>query len=271
MAKQGSGRRPQRTALVHDFLLGLRGADRVFLEMCDLWPEADIFTPVYDERGTEGRLAHRRVQHVVPAEDPSQPPHLPGAAAPLPGGHRELRPVGLRPRRVQLERVGARGHLRPGRRARLLLLQPVPLRVERAAQHARRPRRPGHRGPPARALFRRWREWDWVAAQRVDRYITISQMTQARIETFFGRASRVVYPPVDIDALPADRAGRPLPRSVRARLPQADRRGDRGVRGARPAARRGGRRARAARGCASSPTPNVTLRRQGRRCRRPRG
>ena len=29
--------------------------------MCDLWPEADIFTPVYDEAGTEGRLAHRRV------------------------------------------------------------------------------------------------------------------------------------------------------------------------------------------------------------------
>ena len=29
--------------------------------MCDLWPEADVFTPVYDERGTESRFAHRNI------------------------------------------------------------------------------------------------------------------------------------------------------------------------------------------------------------------
>ena len=47
--------------MVHDFLVSIRGADRVFLEMADLWPDADIFTPVYDEDGMEGRLAGRRV------------------------------------------------------------------------------------------------------------------------------------------------------------------------------------------------------------------
>ncbi|HOU94262.1 MAG TPA: hypothetical protein PLU22_24595, partial [Polyangiaceae bacterium] len=51
----------QRVALVHDFLLDLRGAERVFLELCELFPDADIFTAVYDEKGTEGRFAHRRV------------------------------------------------------------------------------------------------------------------------------------------------------------------------------------------------------------------
>ena len=39
----------------------------------------------------------------------------------------------------------------------------------------------------ARGLFRRWREWDWIAAQRVDRYVTNSRITQARIDTYFGR------------------------------------------------------------------------------------
>src|ERR1044072_2492981 len=48
-----------RVALVHDFLLDLRGAERVFAAMCDAWPEADVFTAVYDEKGTEGRFAHR--------------------------------------------------------------------------------------------------------------------------------------------------------------------------------------------------------------------
>jgi hypothetical protein len=52
---------PPRIALVHDFLVDLRGAERVFLKMCDIWPTADIFTVIYDERGTEGRFAGREV------------------------------------------------------------------------------------------------------------------------------------------------------------------------------------------------------------------
>ena len=51
-----------RVALVHDFLLDLRGAERVFAAICDAWPEADVFTAVYDARGTEGRFASRSPQ-----------------------------------------------------------------------------------------------------------------------------------------------------------------------------------------------------------------
>ena len=57
---EGTRTRHQRVALVHDFLLDLRGAERVFLAMCDLWPDADVYTAVYDEHGTEGRFAERR-------------------------------------------------------------------------------------------------------------------------------------------------------------------------------------------------------------------
>src|SRR5205814_5889737 len=52
----------RRVALIHDFLLDLRGAERVFLALCDLYPDAPIYTPVYDERGTEGRFSHRDVR-----------------------------------------------------------------------------------------------------------------------------------------------------------------------------------------------------------------
>jgi hypothetical protein len=48
-----------RVALVHDFLLDLRGAERVFAAICDGWPEADVYTAIYDEKGTEGRFAAR--------------------------------------------------------------------------------------------------------------------------------------------------------------------------------------------------------------------
>ena len=35
-----------RVALVHDFLLDVRGAERVFLELCAIWPQGDVFTTV---------------------------------------------------------------------------------------------------------------------------------------------------------------------------------------------------------------------------------
>ena len=57
----GSISRVARVALVHDFLLDLRGAERVFAAICDIWPGADVFTAVYDERGTDGRFATRDV------------------------------------------------------------------------------------------------------------------------------------------------------------------------------------------------------------------
>ena len=60
MSTSTAGRVP-RTALIHDFLVSVRGADRVFLEICNLWPDADVFTPVYNERGTEGRFADRNI------------------------------------------------------------------------------------------------------------------------------------------------------------------------------------------------------------------
>src|SRR4051812_46625553 len=58
---EANGSAEPRVALVHDFLVDVRGAERVFLALCDMFPRADLFTAVYDERGTEGRFAHRRV------------------------------------------------------------------------------------------------------------------------------------------------------------------------------------------------------------------
>ena len=46
---EGTWTRPPRVALVHDFLLDVRGAERVFLVMCDIWPDADVNTAIYDE------------------------------------------------------------------------------------------------------------------------------------------------------------------------------------------------------------------------------
>jgi hypothetical protein len=48
--------------LVHDYLLVLRGAERTFAAMTEIWPRAPIATLLYDESGTHGRFARRTVR-----------------------------------------------------------------------------------------------------------------------------------------------------------------------------------------------------------------
>jgi glycosyltransferase involved in cell wall biosynthesis len=56
------------------------------------------------------------------------------------------------------------------------------------------------RDPVTRALLgavlQRWRQWDWVAAQRVDRYVANSEITRARLARWLGREATVLHPPV---------------------------------------------------------------------------
>ena len=173
-------------ALVHDFLLDVRGAERVFLAMCELWPDADVFTAVYDERGTEGRFAAPPRPHVVPAAAAPDRPLVPAAAAALPLRDRVARPARLRPRPVDLQRLGARRARRPG--AVHVCYCHNPFRYawnEREATLAARGR--GHARRRCGCCSPRWRQWDWIAAQRVDRYVANSETTRRRIRRYFGR------------------------------------------------------------------------------------
>jgi glycosyltransferase involved in cell wall biosynthesis len=52
------------------------------------------------------------------------------------------------------------------------------------------------------------RRWDYAAAQRVDRFIAISTEIQRRIQSYYGRTSDLIYPPVDCARfLPNDTGG----------------------------------------------------------------
>ena len=196
MPKAGaSGTAGLRVALVHDFLVSVRGADRVFLEMCDLWPEADVFTPVYDERGTEGRLAHRRVetsflQRLRPTSRTFR--------ALLPLYPAAIESFDLASYDLVISSSSAWAHaVICGEASVHVCYCHNPFRYAWNERH----RTLAERGDPVsraalRGFFRRWREWDWIAAQRVDRYLTNSRVTQARIKAYFGRDSGIVYPPV---------------------------------------------------------------------------
>src|SRR3954469_7181430 len=184
-----------RVALVHDFLLDVRGAERVFLAMCDLWPEADLFTAVYDETGTEGRFAHRRVgttflQRLRPPARSFRPllPLYPYAIESLDLSGYDLV--------VSSSSAWAHGVLVDAGTIHVSYCH-NPFRYawsEREATLAARA--PGVR-TGLRVLLSRWRQWDRLAAQHVDRYVANSHTTQRRIERYWGRTGAVVYPPVE--------------------------------------------------------------------------
>ena len=101
-----------RVALIHDFLLDLRGAERVFAAICDAWPDADVFTAVYDETGHRGPLRRRatRRRRSCSGCGPTVA-HVPAAAAAVPARGRVARPARLRHRRLQSSSAWAHGVL----------------------------------------------------------------------------------------------------------------------------------------------------------------
>jgi glycosyltransferase involved in cell wall biosynthesis len=186
-----------RVALVHDFLVDVRGAERVFLALCDLFPDADVFTAVYDEEGTEGRFAHRQLTtsflqraHPTARTFRALLPLYPAAMESL-----DLRGYDLV---ISSSSAWAHGVI-PDDDAVHVCYCHNPFRY---AWNARQETLQA-RGPFARAalgvVFQRWRQWDWIAAQRVDAYVANSQTTKRRVARYFGREATVLHPPVEVD------------------------------------------------------------------------
>src|SRR3954454_22629808 len=193
----GAARR-ERVALVHDFLLDLRGAERVFLAMCDIWPDADVYTPVYDEDGTEGRFAHRNVQTSFLQK---LRPTARTFRALLPLYPAAIESFDLSLYDLVVSSSSAWAHA--------VICDEDTVHVSYCHNPFRyawndRDRTLAQRSDPVtraalRTLFRRWRQWDWIAAQRVNRYVANSRATRRRIEAYWGRDSAVVHPPVDTE------------------------------------------------------------------------
>ena len=173
-----------RVALIHDFLLDLRGAERVFAAICDAWPEADIFTAVYDERGTEGRFADRTIhtsflQRVRPTSRTFRPllPLYPHAIESFDlSGYDTV---------ISSSSAWAHGVLvDPG--AVHVCYCHNPFRYAWTEREATLRARNPPSGRRCAGLLSQWRQWDWIAAQRVDRYVANSHTTAERVRRYLG-------------------------------------------------------------------------------------
>jgi glycosyltransferase involved in cell wall biosynthesis len=195
-----------RVALVHDFLLDMRGAERVFRHLCDIWPHAEVFTAVYDEEATDGWFASRRLhtsflQHLRPSARTFR--------ALLPLYPAAVESFDLSGFDLVISSSSAWAHA--------VICDPLAVHVSychnpfRYAWNDRDQTLARRRDPLSRAYlrgaFRRWREWDRTVARHTDRYVANSLTTQARLRAYFGRESNIVHPPVDTQRFSPGRVG----------------------------------------------------------------
>lgn len=199
-----------KVALVHDDLTQRGGAERVVVSLARLFPDAPIFTTVFDPGGTFPELAARDVRTTFLQRLPHR-----GAAArallPLyPAAVATLRPQGFdlvissSSRFAHGVQTGSTPHLTYCHNPPRFLYQPDDY------FGAGGPVPPWARTALAPVLVA-LRRWDQRAAQRPHRYVANSAVVASRIGADYGRDAVVIHPPVDLSRFDADAGDQSVP------------------------------------------------------------
>ena len=187
-----------RVAIVHYWLVGMRGGEKVVEALCEMFPQADIFTHVYVPDAVSETIRSHRVTttfiNALPAAKRLYKRYLP--LMPLALEQLDLRDYDLV---ISSESGPAKGVIPPPATRHLCYCH-SPMRYLWNMFHDYR-RQSGlltrMMMPP---LAHYLRVWDTVSASRVDHYVANSQAVAGRIRRYYGREADVVWPPVDTGA-----------------------------------------------------------------------
>jgi glycosyltransferase involved in cell wall biosynthesis len=185
----------ERVALAHDYLLVMRGAERTFAAIADLYADAPIYTLLYDAKATDQRFAG----HVVTT---SALQRLGTRQATfrrlLPLYPHAIERLRLTDADVVVSSSSAFAHgVRVPAGAMHVCYCYTPFRYawherDTALAEVVAPLR-----PLLRSQLNRIRRWDLATSARIDTYIAISELGRDRIRRCYGREAVVVYPPVE--------------------------------------------------------------------------
>lgn len=184
-----------KVALVHYWLVGMRGGERVLEALCEIFPNADIFTLVMDPRKISGRIATHSIRTSFLQKI---------------GGRRHYRKMlPLMPAALELfdltpydlvissEAGPAKGVVpRPDAVHICYCHSPMRYIWDMQPHYARDA---GWLGRAVLGVGGPWlRQWDVTTAARVDHFIANSRFVAKRIEKYYRRDSVVINPPVDL-------------------------------------------------------------------------
>lgn len=182
-----------KVAIVHDFLLYRGGAERVLRTLADLFPEAPIYTLLYDREGMQGMFDDREVRSSFLGSWPKF----------LRRRHRWFLPVyptateaiDLRDFDLVISSSGAwtKGVVTRLRTKHVAYIH-SPMRFVWDANE-RYLKESGGFHFFKRMILSYLRLWDFEAAARPDVLIANSSYTKSRIEKYYRREASIIYPP----------------------------------------------------------------------------
>ncbi|MDH4120879.1 MAG: glycosyltransferase family 4 protein [Deltaproteobacteria bacterium] len=190
-----------KTAIVHDWLVTYAGAERVLEQMLVCFPEADLFSLVdFIPPGKRGFIGNQSVTvsalQKFPFARKKYRSYLP--VMPLLIEQFDLSGYDLV---ISSSHAVAKGVLTgPGQLHLCMCYSPIRYAWDLQHQYLREAGLDhGLKGWLARAMLHRVRLWDSRTANGVDGFMAISRFIARRIQKVYGRESRVIYPPVDMN------------------------------------------------------------------------
>ncbi|MFQ5889924.1 MAG: glycosyltransferase family 4 protein [Gemmatimonadota bacterium] len=187
-----------RVALVHYWLVRMRGGERVLESLCEIFPEADIFTHVYDPEAVSETIRRHRVRTTFIGRLPNAVrryrKYLP--LMPLALEQLDLRAYDLV---ISSESGPAKGVITsPGslhvcycHSTMRYVWDMYPDYLAGASALTRWLMRP---------IIHYLRMWDVTAAARVDHFICNSEHVSRRVRKYYRREAEVIPPPVDTES-----------------------------------------------------------------------
>jgi glycosyltransferase involved in cell wall biosynthesis len=174
----------------------MRGAERAFAAIADLYSSAPIFTLLYDEDGTNERFAGRSIT-TSPLQRLGVGQKNFRRLLPLyPSAISRLRPPSCD---VMISSSSAFAHgVHVPEGAVHVCYCYTPFRYAWYEEDCALGEVTAILRPPLRRQLRRMRKWDLKTSGRVDAYIAISKLSQERIKRYYGRDAPVIHPPVEI-------------------------------------------------------------------------
>lgn len=185
-----------RVALVHYWLVGMRGGERVLEALCRMYPQADIFTHVLDREALspflQGRTIHTTFIQKLPWSRRFYQKYLPLMPLALEqldlGGYDLVISSESGPAKGVLTRADV-PHVCYCHTPMRYLWDFYPQYLAAASGPMRLVMRP---------LISRLRLWDVCSSFRVDHFVANSTTVARRIRKHWRRDAAVVYPPVDV-------------------------------------------------------------------------
>lgn len=185
-----------RCAIVHYWLLGMRGGEKVVESLCRLFPDADIFTLCYEPECISGLIRSHNVQ--TSFLNPFRRYYrqmLP--LMPLALEHFDLRGYDLV---ISSESGPAKGVITSsGTRHVCYCHSPMRYLWDLYPAYIHEWTRSRLKRSLMAPIANYLRLWDHASAARVDKFVANSRNVQRRIWKAYRRSSTIIYPPVDVD------------------------------------------------------------------------